>query len=211
MHGHPLAHFWLHNAFITINKEKMSKSLGNFITLHQLFQHYDPMVFRYFILQHHYRTPIDFSDSELLASQTAYKKLVSTLNSVLGGPSSNQPALLGGPWGERPNLPSPLINDLLAALCDDLNTPKFLGLVFENITKIKEDPALAERVKQLFVNVLGLTLQPLKEKVCEITPEIQELIDQREPARRDKNWALSDQLRTKLQELGYIAEDKKTP
>lgn len=196
MHGHPLAHFWLHNAFITINKEKMSKSLGNFITLHQLFQHYDPMVFRYFILQHHYRTPIDFSDAELLASQTAYKKLVGVFNSMV---------LLGGPSEH-----ASLINDLLAALCDDLNTPKFLGLVFENLAQIKEDRALAGAVKQLFIEVLGLTLQPLEEKKAEITPEIQALIDQRVQARVEKNWALSDQLRAKLQEMGYTVEDKKS-
>jgi len=201
LHGHPLAHFWLHNAFITINKEKMSKSLGNFITLHKLFEHYDPMVFRYFILQHHYRTPIDFADAELLASQTAYKKIVALLGEQIP-PGKEQPVLLMKKF--------PLIKDLLSALCDDLKTPKFLGLVFENLATIKEEGELARAVKQIFTNVLGLTLQPLKEKKCEITPEIQTLIEQREQARLDKNWALSDQLRSKLQELGYTVEDKKS-
>ncbi len=197
LHGHPLAHFWLHNAFITINKEKMSKSLGNFITLHQLFEHYDPMVFRYFILQHHYRTPIDFSASELQASQTAYKKLITAFSAV----QAQQPPLQNAP---------PLINELLAALCDDLNTPKFLGIVFENLSQIKEDTALASMVKALITGILGLFLQPLEEAAMTITPEIQELINQREQARKDKNWPLADQLRMKLQELGYSVQDKKT-
>lgn len=196
LHGHPLAHFWLHNAFITINKEKMSKSLGNFITLEQLFQHYDPMVFRYFILQHHYRTPIDFSDSELRASQIAYKKLIALF-------ASSEPTI-------HVDNNHPVVTELLAALNDDLNTPKFLGIVFENMTIIKENKALANVIKHLFMTILGLTLQPLEEKQAPITSEVQELITQREQARREKNWALADQLRTQIQQLGYSVEDKKS-
>jgi cysteinyl-tRNA synthetase len=103
----------------------------------------------------------------------------------------------------------PLINEILTALCDDLNTPKLLGLIFENLSSIKEQVNLAAAVKNMLKNILGLTLQPLKEKIPAITPEIQALIDQREQARKDKNWALADQLRAKLQELGYSAQDKK--
>lgn len=197
LHQKPLANYWLHNAFITINKEKMSKSLGNFITLAQLIENFDPMVFRFFILQHHYRTPIDFSDNELQASLVAYKKLISVFATVQT--QENQ----------TPEH-NPLVNDLVTALCDDLNTPRFLGLIFENLNNLKENGNLAATVKQLLIKVLGLTLQPLKEKTIEITPEIQSLIDQREQARKEKNWARADQLRTQLQELGYNAQDKKT-
>ncbi len=197
LHGQTFARYWLHNAFITINKEKMSKSLGNFITLRQLFEHYDPMVFRFFILQHHYRTPIDFSDNELLASVVAYKRLIAAFST-------------GQEKCAQSTTENVIINDLHAALCDDLNTPKFLGIVFEHLNMLKENPSLAGLVKNMLVNILGLTLQPLKEKECEITPEMQTLIDQREQARKDKDWAMADQLRTKLQELGYSIQDKKS-
>jgi cysteinyl-tRNA synthetase len=195
LHNNPLAHYWLHNAFITINKEKMSKSLGNFVTLRQLFELYDPMVFRFFILQHHYRTPIDFSDNELQASQVAYKKLINAFSAI----SEQQP--------EKND--HPLINDLLSSLCDDLNTPKFLGLVFETVPEFKKENALAVCVKNILKKVLGLTLQPLQEKKCIITPEIQILIDQREQARKEKNWSFADHLRTRLLELGYAGQDEK--
>lgn len=196
LHGKPLAHFWLHNAFITINKEKMSKSLGNFITLRNLFEHFDPMVYRYFILQHHYRTPIDFSDNELNAAQTAYKKIVTAFE-----PFSVQTKI-------DPN--HPIIQALTEALCDDLNTPKVLGLIFEQLPNIKQNPELGGCIKTLLTSVLGLTLQPIKEKTIEITPEIAELIKQREQARQEKNWPLADQLRNQLQELGYVSQDKKS-
>lgn len=195
LHNQPLARFWLHNAFITINKEKMSKSLGNFITLRDLVKHFDPMVLRFFVLQHHYRTPIDFSDAELTAAQTAYKKLTQAF--------TVQPA------GTAKSAGHPLIEQLLEALCDDLNTPKFLGLIFENLADLKQNTSLLSAVRNLLTGVLGLTLEPMKEKQATITPEIQELIEQREQARKDKNWALADQIRAKLLELGYSVQDKK--
>lgn len=197
LHNKPLARYWLHNAFITINKEKMSKSLGNFITLTQLFEHYDPMAFRFFILQHHYRTPIDFSDNELQASMVAYKKLITTFSIIQEQKAETS---------DHINLQK----DILTALHDDLNTPRVLGIIFENLSIIKENLPLAATIKYVLVNLLGLTLQPLNEKTIEITPEIQTLINQREQARKEKNWALADQIRTKLQELGYTTQDKKT-
>lgn len=197
LHDQPLARVWLHNAFITINKEKMSKSLGNFVTLKDLFKHFDPMVLRFFVLQHHYRTPIDFSDAELQAAQTAYKKVV-TAFTVTDAPATGSAASN-----------HPLVDQLVAALCDDLNTSKFLGLLFENLTTIKQDPALFTTVRRLITNVLGLTLTSLVEKQIELTPEIQALIEQREQARKEKNWALADQLRAQLLERGYQVQDKK--
>ncbi len=192
----PFANYWLHNAFITINKEKMSKSLGNFVTLKDIFNQFDPMVLRYFFLQHHYRTPIDFSDEELKASKTAYKKLISYFNSNESD-TSNHDALK-----------NPLSQKVMEALCDDLNTPKALGIIFENLSAIKSDTETKLSIKAIIQNVLGLKLYQIDEHVS-ITPEIENLLNQRDQARKDKNWALADEIRDQLKILGYEVKDKK--
>jgi len=196
----PFVRYWLHNAFVNINKEKMSKSLGNFITLKAIFEHTDPMVLRFFILQHHYRTPIDFNPDDLAAAQVAYKKLVSYFEA--NNQISENFSLQSIPDHE-------IAHAIIEALCDDLNTPKCLGIIFQYLTTIKQHPILLSFIQALLKNVLGLTLQPIKEKVVTITPEIETLINLREQARKEKNWALSDQLRDQLQILGYKVHDKK--
>jgi cysteinyl-tRNA synthetase len=227
LHGCIFARYWLHNAFVTINKEKMSKSLGNFVTLKDIFKKFDPMILRYFFLQHHYRTPIDFNDSELNASAVAYKKLISVFEQVTDlqktvRPEPAHPAasaiarksdgwkLVEGVEGLIERLgkqPGNIAQSILAALCDDLNTPKVIGIIFENLAQIKQEPELLKFTKSILVKILGLSLQPIKEEQIEITPKIQELINQREQARVNKNWALADKLRDQLKSLGYEARD----
>ncbi len=199
LHNKPFAHIWMHNAFVNINKEKMSKSLGNIISLRSLLEKRDPMVLRFFYLQHHYRTPIDFSEDELTAAQTAYKKLIAALST---GTSSDKETLSAILADQRTQA-------MLEALCDDLNTPKFFGLVFEHLTTFKQEPAFAQLVVSLMHNVLGLKLQPLAEESVAITLEIEALIQKREQARAEKNWKLADQIRDELAQRGYQARDKK--
>lgn len=195
----PLAKYWVHNAFININKEKMSKSLGNFFTLKTVFQAFDPMVLRFYILQHHYRTPIEFTLESLKAAQTAYEKLQAVFANVNikdQNLSLNQA------------LEHEIISEMLVALCDDLNTPKFLGVLFENLSKIKENQNLAILVKKFINLVLGLTLENTKQEKT-LTPEIEALIKQREQARALKDWERSDKIRDQLLKLGYEIQDKK--
>lgn len=192
LHDAPLARVWLHNAFVNINKEKMSKSLGNIISLRNLFEKYDPMVVRFYYLQHHYRSPIDFSDEDMLAAQTAYKRLVAALDAITPSDAHQVPT------------------EMIDALCDDLNTPKFFGLVFERLAACKVDVSLASALKKILVSVMGLALKPLPEHEVVVTPDIQKLIDEREQARKDKNWVLADKLRDELSARGYKIQDKKT-
>jgi len=202
LHNQPFVHTWLHNAFVNINKEKMSKSLGNFITLKNIFESTDPMVLRFFILQHHYRTPIDFNTDDLTAAQIAYKRLIAHLNPDNHIDNNQNVSYKTIPDHE-------ISRELLDALCDDLNTPKCLGIIFEHLTIIKQHPILLRFIQALMNNVLGLTLEPLAEKTVLMTPEIANLITQREQARKEKNWAQADQLRNQLKELGYDVQDKK--
>ncbi len=189
----PLAQLWLHNAFININKEKMSKSLGNAINLKQLFETIDPMVLRFYFLQHHYRTPLDFDITEFDGVKTAYKKLCSIKDAKLQ-PTTHQTA--------------PITDAIMQALQDDLNTSKALGIIFEHMTSIKQDPALCFQVIHILQNVFGLTLESIAIPQ-EITPEITHLLQERETARKNKEWAKADALRDKLTKLGYQVQDKK--
>ena len=193
------AKYWIHNAFVNINEEKMSKSLGNILTLQEIFKKYDPMVLRFYFLQHQYKTPLEFSLESLKSGQTAYKKLILVFEKVY-----EESFKLSSIESKKD-----VSNDILNALCDDLNTPKALGIIFENLEKIKKDPEISKIIKFLLINIFGLTLIPLKEKVIKITPEIEKLIKERETARENKNWKLADQIRNKLIELGLKVQDKK--
>ena len=97
---------------------------------------------------------------------------------------------------------------MLSALCDDLNTPKLLGILFENFENIKENNNLSKKIKSFFNKLLGLTFDSIKQKI-EISADIKLLIEQREEARLNKNWDLADKLRNDLLMLGYKVQDNK--
>lgn len=195
----PYVRYWLHNAFVRLNKEKMSKSLGNFLTLHEVIEKYDPMVVRFYYLKHHYRNPLDFSWDDLDATQVAYKKIVNFFAHVDAQNVSEQIAQA-----------NPVVQKMLAMLRDDLNTSAVFGILFESMATLEHDLAAKAAVKYFIQKVLGLSLAALAQKTVAITPEIQKLLDEREQARKNKNWALSDQLRSKLQELGVLVQDKQS-
>ncbi len=194
--GEPFSRIWMHNGMITINKEKMSKSLGNFFFLRDLYKHFDPMVIRYFFLTHHYRMPVEFSFDVLKSAQKSYERLIALCETnVLDSNISEHQ--------------SDVIDRMMSFLQDDLNTPGFFGVLFENITAIAHDKKELAAVKNVLQNVLGLTLQPLPVQEVELTPEIQALIDARNLARQEKNWSRSDELRDQLKALGIDIQDEK--
>ena len=192
VYGPDFARYWMHNAFVRIDQEKMSKSLGNFFTLRDVFGQFDPMVIRFYILQHHYRSPLDFSFNDIKGAQKAYNKICKALVEVTAQPPTA-------------NDEKSLYEAIMDFLYDDLNTPGALGVVFENLSDTKNLAVL----KYVLQAMLGLTLIPLVEKETEITPEIQALLDAREHARAQKDWAQADSLRDQLLELGVTIIDKK--
>ena len=196
LHNKPFARFWLHNAFVQINAEKMSKSLGNFLTLKEVCERYNPMVVRYYYLQHHYRSPLDFSDDDLVSASKSYQRLCLFFESIPEASSE-----------EFAQANSPLAQSLLEAFCDDLNGAKFFGLLFEHLKEISLKDA--SFVKRLLKEVLGLSLHPLVKEEIIITPEMQGLIEEREQARKEKNWAKADALRDQLRQLGFEVKDTK--
>jgi len=199
LYGKPFSTYWMHNAFVRIDKEKMSKSLGNFFTIRDTIKEFDPMVLRFFILNHYYRAPLDFSHEDLTMLQKSYQKLC-LFFSRFACKDADHKAIKE----------SETVKKMLAFLCDDLNTPGMFGVVFENLAALGQNQEEACLVKALLQHVLGLHLVPLKEKEVIITPEIQQLIDARNQARIDKDWKKSDELRDALQKMGVDVHDKKS-
>ena len=187
----------MHNAFVQVNKEKMSKSLGNFITLREVCDKFHPMVVRYYYLQHHYRNPLDFTHEDLLAAGKCYERL-----------SIAMAAYSVAPQEELLKTDSPLIKELLDALRDDLTVARLCGVLFENLKAM--GPEETSLVKALFVHLLGLTMDPLPQEEVVITPEIQALLDARLEARKAKDWKRADELRDALRELGVEVQDAKS-
>ena len=190
-------HYWLHNGFVRINEEKMSKSLGNFFTLRDIFKQFDPMVVRFYLLNHQYRAPLDFSFDDLEVMKKTYSRLCKTFNVECPLATVQQMQ------------ESQTVQKMLQFLFDDLNTPGMWGTFFESLPALQKDKSELCLVKNFMQQVLGLTLIPLPEKVIEITPEIEDLIKQREQARIAKDWKKADELRDKLRSFGYEVQDKK--
>lgn len=195
----PFVKYWMHNAFVRINKEKMSKSLNNFFTLKDILKDFDPMVLRFYFMKHYYRGPLDFSIEDLQVAEKTYKRLVNFFSGVepLQDLDINQAK------------ENQVITQMSDCLADDFNTSGLFGVLFESLDDLQHDTHAKAQVKYFLINIMGLTLLPITEKVVEITLEIQMLIDARVQARTDKNWMLSDELRDQLKELGFQVQDKK--
>ena len=232
-------HYWVHNNMITINGQKMGKSLGNFITLPQLFsgdhpkldQAYTPMTVRFFILQAHYRGTLDFSNEALQASEKGYKRLMAAwreLKASIGaaGEGSLPSASLCDPVRENApgREPSPAVaairEAVLDALCDDLNTPMAIAHLFEAVKLINagnlsetDKAALAKLFDEIVGGVLGLVDEEAaggSGKAEKALEGVMEIVlEDRRKARAEKNWAESDRIRDLLAQYGITVKDGK--
>lgn len=199
LYGAPFAKYWLHNGLLRINKEKMSKSLGNIFALQDVFAHVDPMVLRYYYLMHHYRSPLDFSLDDVLAAGKGYKRLVALFKDSYTQDYTREEVHK-----------NPFVQSLIYYLKDDFNTAAIIGKIFDYVSQDSCDTANFPALKWFIQNVVGLTLAPLVERSTDITPEIQQLLDERTRAREQKNWKKADELRDKLSALGIEIKDKKS-
>jgi len=192
--GAPYVRHWMHNAFVRIDQEKMSKSLGNFFTLRQVFEQFDPMIVRFMLLGLHYRSPLDFSLSDMSGHEKGYRRLVRAFEGV----QPVDPGIAPAEHAKR----------MLDFLADDLNTPGALGIAFESIGLNLPANELGQ-IAWVLQQVLGLRLQALPEKQAAVSPEIEQLLTARTQARAQKDWATADALREQLRVLGYEVQDKK--
>lgn len=214
--------YWMHNNMITINGQKMGKSLGNFITLEELFtgshsilsQAFSPMTIRFFILQAHYRGTLDFSNDALIASEKGLKKLIQASKDVKSLTFNNNIA-------QNPVIVD-TYNEILNALSDDLNTPIALAGIFESVRLVNQvkDKQLEinESDKSILVSIfndflfliLGLYDEQSESGNSEIlNGVVKMLLDVRTTAKQNKDFAVSDSIRDQLNELGINIKDTK--
>lgn len=212
----PYVRYWMHNNLVEIGGRKMGKSLGNATNLKTLFEQFDPMAVRFFILQSHYRSPLEFDAEAIGAAQTGLEKLRRTfqrLEEAVAGAASNGDAAV-------PELP--FMAAFYEAMDDDFNTPLALGALFEGVGEVNkalstdapELPLLAgyrAALAEAFGQVLGLDLaSDVSAKEGEITGELIDLlIELRKDARKRKDFALSDAIRDGLKPVGVVLEDSK--
>jgi cysteinyl-tRNA synthetase len=212
------ARFWLHNGFVTVNREKMSKSLGNFFTLSDVFKKYHPSVVRYMLLTVHYRSPLDFSQELLEQSRHTLANLKDAIGRMTQVLRKQEPGMNNqekiDPAVKREA--DALLEKFKAALADDLNTPEALG-VLHQIVSLAEKQFNGNNVQRASVRtvldifhpaaeMLGLDLMPSTRDVL-IPSQVTALAQEREAARQQKNWKEADRLRQAISEAGYVVED----
>lgn len=204
-HGGAYVNYWLHSGMIMVDKEKMSKSLGNFFTIRDVLQHYDAESVRYFLLTAHYRSQLNYSEENLKLAHSALERLYTALR----GTDANAKAAGGEQFVEA----------FKAAMDDDFNTPGALSVLFDmarelNKLKAEQNPqtdAFAARLREL-AGVLGLLYQDPETFLQagmddDETKIIETLIAQRNQARANKDWAAADAARDKLAAMGVVIED----
>jgi cysteinyl-tRNA synthetase len=212
----PWVKYWIHNGFVTINQQKMSKSLGNFFTLHQIYEKFDPMVVRLFLLSTHYRSPINFSDTQLMEACEAYGRLLSTVDNLDFLISKVPPAEAEVEVLETDDELAVLKRKFEEAMDDDFNTAGALGVIFELVRFINEhvkeekiDKDSLKDDKRMLLDlceVLGLKIiaAPIP---LEPVSEIDKLVAEREAARKNKDFKRADEIRAELGARGIILED----
>ncbi|MCQ2184099.1 MAG: cysteine--tRNA ligase [Bacteroidales bacterium] len=232
-------HYWVHNNMITINGQKMGKSLGNFITLPELFsgnhpkldQAYTPMTVRFFILQAHYRSTLDFSNEALLAASKGLKRIMQASRDLYAmadavsvthrGAASRESLQIAPEVCNADNADiKAIFNDVYEALCDDLNTPVAMSRLFDavkiiNTPDIKLSKSDIETLVQLFddivFGVLGLRDEDAATSgdASLVNGLMDMILEGRKAAREAKNWAESDRIRDSLKALGIVVKDGK--
>ncbi|MCC8059610.1 MAG: cysteine--tRNA ligase [Clostridiales bacterium] len=211
--GKPFATYWMHNAFLNIDNRKMSKSLGNFFTVRDISEKYDLQVLRFFMLSAHYRSPLNFSAELMEAAKNGLERIITGMDRLRDAAKTAQ---AGGPTAaeeEQIAQARELVGKFEAAMDDDFNTADAIAAVFELI-RLSNTTAESGSSKA-YISYLQETLQKLCDVLGIITErkaevldeEIEEMIARRQQARKEKNFALADEIRGKLLDMGIILED----
>ena len=200
--GHTSVNYWIHNGFVRLDNEKMSKSLGNFFTIRDVLKKYDAEVVRFFILRAHYRSPLNYSDAHLDDAKVALTRLYTALADIDLGAEA-----LAVDWDETHAV------RFREAMDDDFNTPIAIAVLFDLVTELNKSRSVAHaRQLKALAGLIGLLERSPSEFLQgsgEQSPEaIQEMIDARIVAKKQRNFAESDKIRAELLAAGIILEDK---
>lgn len=199
-HDCTFVNYWMHNGFVRVDNEKMSKSLGNFFTIREVLKQYDAEVVRFFILRAHYRSPLNYSDAHLDDAKLALTRLYTALRDVPANANIANDSL----YYQR----------FMEAMQDDFNTPEAIAVLFDLANQVNKtkSPVLAGELKAM-AGILGLLQREAQqflqagEQNAGQNEQIQAKIEARAQAKRDKNFALADSIRAELLAQGIILED----
>ena len=212
--GKKYVNYWMHNGFINVDNQKMSKSLNNFFTVRDIAKEYDLEAVRLFMLSAHYRSPINFSRDQIDSANASLNRLYTARNSLKFQLENGEDRPLNEKEKEFIERLKGYEKRFDDAMDDDMNTADALGAVFElvkdaNVTVVqgasREAAKAALTSLESICDVLGI----LSKKEEDLPPEIAELVNERAEARKNKDWARSDELRNKIIQAGYILEDTK--
>lgn len=208
--GTEFARYWMHNAFLKIDNEKMSKSLGNFFTVREIGEKYSLQVIRFFMLSAHYRSPLNFSDDLVEAAKNGLDRILTAVERAEAALEQAQDSL---PSEEQIQKVDDLVSKYEAAMDDDLNTADAISVIFELVklsnTTINEhsSKAYCEKIVntlKLLCGILGIETKREKPLLDE---EIERLIEERQQARKSRDFARADEIRNMLQKKGILLED----
>jgi cysteinyl-tRNA synthetase len=198
-HGKPLANVWMHNGFVNIDNEKMSKSLGNFFTIREVLEQFDAETIRFFVVRSHYRSPLNYSDLHLADARNALKRLYTALELV-------PPAKVQIDWSQA------FAARFKAAMDEDFGTPEAVAVLFDVAAEVNRTRSadLAGLLQALGACLGLLQAQPrtfLQAGAGIDDSAIQALISQRDDAKRSRDFATADRIRTELADLGIVLKD----
>ena len=211
--GVPFAHYWMHNGYINVDGKKMSKSLNNFFTVRDIRENYSGDVIRFFLLSGHYRSPINFSDVLMEQSKQGYERIATAIETLEFLKTNGSDEAMADEAAKIASLDKHR-EKFIEVMDDDLNTADGIAAIFELVSEINLDvkdgasKSLAEealrRIKEL-TDVLGLFGGEDEEEG--LGDDIQALIDERQAARKAKNWARADEIRDQLAAMGITLKD----
>jgi len=226
--GKRFSKYWLHTGFLTVNGEKMSKSLGNFITIKDALERFHPMALRIFYLKSHYRSPVDYSEKNVIEAEEIYKKIVNTIQLMEEALKEKKEAR------SSDFQPQKVLQEFHTAMENDFDTPAALSSLFKlihvinaEISKDEIDKKAVSEAREILdemLSILGIRIEQTRIKnekeILEVAREfginesnaekaIEAAIAMREKARKEKNFQLSDRIRARFNEAGVIIEDKK--
>ncbi len=211
--GHPFVRYWMHNGFVNIDNEKMSKSAGNFFTVRDILQTYDPMVLRFFILSGHYRSPLNFSYELLDMAQASLQRILTCLNNLTFLISSKSGIASTELLEQAKQRVQQAREEFIEVMSDDLNTSDAVRVIFDlvrdaNTLAAQTDvtPDLLVVYREMIVS-LGDVLGLVFESNTSIPQEVLDLVARRTKAKQARDFQVADQIRDQVLAMGYKIED----